>query len=87
MCVLSHDGGHDGQTWDFTGRGEGLRNTIDLRGRAGMQHGNALDGQLRRDPGFENDIRNHFGGKGFMTDADFAETVIRSTAKEAVVLN
>ncbi|MEM9081299.1 MAG: LamG-like jellyroll fold domain-containing protein, partial [Verrucomicrobiota bacterium] len=39
-CASCHnDGGHDGRTWDFTGFGEGLRNTIDLRGRGGPEHG------------------------------------------------
>ena len=29
-CASCHpDGGHDGQVWDFTDRGEGVRNTID----------------------------------------------------------
>jgi len=40
-CATCHlDGAHDGRTWDFTNRGEGFRNTTDLRGRAGMWHGN-----------------------------------------------
>lgn len=35
-CATCHlDGGHDGRTWDFGGRGEGLRNTTTLRGQAG----------------------------------------------------
>jgi len=39
-CASCHvDGGHDGRVWDFTGRGEGLRRTTDLRGRSGMGHG------------------------------------------------
>jgi YVTN family beta-propeller protein len=39
-CASCHnDGGHDGRTWDLSGFGEGLRNTITLRGRAGMGHG------------------------------------------------
>ena len=34
-CARCHnDGGHDGRIWDLTGMGEGLRNTISLRGRA-----------------------------------------------------
>ena len=37
-CASCHnDGAHDGRTWDFTGFGEGLRNTISLKGRAGLQ--------------------------------------------------
>ena len=39
-CASCHLGGdHDGRTWDFSDRGEGLRNTVDLRGRAGTAHG------------------------------------------------
>ena len=39
-CAACHnDGGHDGRVWDFTGFDEGLRNTIDLRGHGGMDHG------------------------------------------------
>ena len=34
-CATCHpDGEHDGLTWDFTARGEGLRNTVELRGGA-----------------------------------------------------
>ena len=37
-CASCHnDAGHDGRTWDLTGMGEGLRNTISLRGRAAGQ--------------------------------------------------
>ncbi|MFM8765559.1 MAG: PKD domain-containing protein, partial [Spartobacteria bacterium] len=40
-CASCHvDGGHDGRVWDFSGRGEGLRRTTDLRGRSGTGHGN-----------------------------------------------
>ncbi|MCB1032827.1 MAG: Ig-like domain-containing protein, partial [Acidobacteria bacterium] len=40
-CATCHvDGGHDGRVWDFTGRGEGFRNTTTLRGRSGTGHGN-----------------------------------------------
>src|SRR6185436_15909131 len=35
-CVSCHlDGDTDGRTWDFTDRGEGLRNTTTLQGRRG----------------------------------------------------
>ncbi|MGH8252048.1 MAG: galactose oxidase-like domain-containing protein, partial [Steroidobacteraceae bacterium] len=35
-CASCHnDGGHDGRVWDLSGFGEGLRNTVKLRGRAG----------------------------------------------------
>ncbi len=73
-CATCHlDGGHDGQTWDFTNRGEGLRNTTDLRGRAGTGHGPVhWTANFDEIQDFENDIRLHFGGSGFLTDEDFA---------------
>ena len=47
-CAACHnDGGHDGRTWDLTGFGEGLRNTVNLRGRAGAQ-GHSHDAQGQR---------------------------------------
>lgn len=75
-CATCHvDGGHDGRTFDFTGRGEGLRNTTDLRGRRGTGHGRVhWSANFDEIQDFENDIRNAFGGKGFMSDADFQRT-------------
>ena len=72
-CATCHiDGSHDGRTWDFTGRGEGLRNTTDLRGRRGTGHGFIhWSGNFDEVQDFENDIRNAFGGDGFMSDDDF----------------
>jgi hypothetical protein len=72
-CASCHlDGGEDGQVWDFTGRGEGLRDTITLRGRGGMRHGPVhWTGNFDEIQDFENDIRFHFRGLGFMSDADF----------------
>lgn len=75
-CATCHlDGAHDGRTWDFTGRGEGLRNTTTLVGRAGMMHGNVhWTGNFDEIQDFENDIRGAFGGAGFLDDAAFAAT-------------
>ena len=75
-CGTCHvDGGHDGRTFDFTGRGEGLRNTTDLRGRGGTGHGNVhWTANFDEIQDFENDIRGAFGGLGFLDDADFAAT-------------
>ncbi len=70
-CASCHpDGGHDGLVWDFTDRGEGLRNTIDLRGRGGVAHG-PLHWTANFDEvqDFENDIRLAFGGRGFLEQA------------------
>lgn len=75
-CASCHvDGASDGRVWDFSGRGEGLRNNIDLRGRAGTAHG-AVHWTANFDEiqDFENDIRAFFGGSGFLSDVDFAAT-------------
>jgi large repetitive protein len=68
-CALCHqDGGHDGRTWDFTNRGEGLRNTTNLRGRSGMAHGNVhWSGNFDEIQDFDIDMKNHFGGTGFIS--------------------
>jgi PKD repeat protein len=75
-CATCHaDGGHDGRTFDFTQRGEGFRNTTDLRGKSGTGHGAVhWTANFNEIQDFENDIRNAFGGTGFMSDADFAAT-------------
>ena len=69
-CASCHpDSGSDGRTWDFTDAGEGLRNTIDLRGRAGTAHG-PLHWSANFDEvqDFENDIVHGFGGTGLAVD-------------------
>lgn len=75
-CASCHlDGGHDGRTWDFTNRGEGFRNTTDLRGRAGTGHGNVhWSANFDEIQDFENDIRGFFGGSGFLSEGDFLAT-------------
>lgn len=72
-CASCHlDGDSDGRVWDFTDRGEGLRNTHSLQGRGGTDEGNVhWTGNFDEIQDFENDIRNSFGGAGFMTDAQF----------------
>lgn len=76
-CASCHtDGGHDGRVWDFTGRGEGLRRTTDLRGRSGTGHGNVhWAGNFDEIQDFEHDIRGAFGGEGFLplSPQQFAE--------------
>jgi hypothetical protein len=72
-CAHCHlEGMADLRTWDFTDRGEGLRNTIDLLGRAGMGHG-PLHWSANFDEvqDFEHDIRGPFAGTGLMRDEDF----------------
>jgi regulation of enolase protein 1 (concanavalin A-like superfamily) len=74
-CASCHvDGGSDGRVWDFTDRGEGLRRTTDLRGRRGMGHGFVhWSANFDEIQDFEHDIRSAFGGRGFMSDADFLD--------------
>ncbi|MGB6222656.1 Ig-like domain-containing protein [Haloferula sp.] len=75
-CATCHlDGDGDGRVWDFTDRGEGLRNTTDLRGRSGTGHGRMhWSANFDEVQDFENDIRNHFDGLGFMSQPDFEAT-------------
>jgi YVTN family beta-propeller protein len=70
-CVSCHPdgGGSDGRTWDFTHKGEGLRNTTDLRSRGGMAHGPVhWSANFDEIQDFENDIVNAFGGTGLAQD-------------------
>ncbi|GER18738.1 RICIN domain-containing protein [Variovorax boronicumulans] len=75
-CASCHaDGGDDGMVWDFTQRGEGLRRTISLQGRRGTSHGKLhWTANFDEVQDFENDIRNEFGGTGFLSNADWAAT-------------
>ncbi|MYE06676.1 MAG: PKD domain-containing protein, partial [Chloroflexi bacterium] len=75
-CASCHlDGGEDGTVWDFTDRGEGLRNSISLNGREGTRLGNLhWTANFDEVQDFENDIRNAFGGHGFMADTNFDAT-------------
>ena len=71
-CASCHsEGSHDGRTWDMTGRGEGLRNTISLIGRAGGQGRLHWSGNFDEVQDFEAQIRTLAGGTGLMTDAQF----------------
>lgn len=72
-CASCHnDGGQDGRTWDFTQFGEGLRNTITLRGHGGTAQGPLhWTGNFDEVQDFEGQIRNFARGTGLMNDADF----------------
>ena len=74
-CSSCHlDGAHDGRVWDKTASGEGLRNTISLLGHGGMSQGLVhWSGNFDEIQDFEHDIRNEFGGLGFLSDAQFDE--------------
>ncbi len=71
-CASCHnDGDGDGRTWDLTGFGEGLRNTVALRGRAGTQGLLHWSNNFNEVQDFEGQIRGLSGGTGLMADADF----------------
>ena len=71
-CASCHnDGGQDGRVWDLTGMGEGLRNTINLRG-PGAGHGRLhWTGNFDEVQDFEGQIRALAGGLGLMSDTAF----------------
>lgn len=74
-CASCHlDGDHDGRTWDFTSRGEGLRNTKALWAMAGQGplHWSANFDEVQD---FERDIRESMGGAGFLSEDDHLETL------------
>jgi hypothetical protein len=73
-CASCHlDGEHDGRTWDFTDRSEGLRNTTSLLGmdeRAGGPiHWSANFDEVQD---FEHDVRGPQAGAGFLSEAQWA---------------
>jgi DNA-binding beta-propeller fold protein YncE/cytochrome c peroxidase len=73
-CGTCHfEGIDDGRVFDFTSRAEGLRNTPSLLGRKGTGQGR-LDwsGNLDEVQDFEKQIRELFGGKGFIADDSLA---------------
>jgi YVTN family beta-propeller protein len=71
-CAACHnDGGQDGRTWDLTGFGEGLRNTVSLRGRAGGEGFLHWSDNFDEVQDFEGQIRALSGGSGLMADAAF----------------
>ncbi len=71
-CASCHlDGEGDNLVYDFTQRGEGRRNTIALQGSA--QHFPLhWSGNFDEVQDFENDIRLHQGGAGFLSESDWA---------------
>jgi regulation of enolase protein 1 (concanavalin A-like superfamily)/mono/diheme cytochrome c family protein len=69
-CASCHnDGDGDGRVWDFTGLGEGLRNTITLRGHGGTAQGPMhWSGNFDEVQDFDNQIRTFAGGTGLITN-------------------
>ncbi len=83
-CAGCHlDGEADHLTWDFTDRGEGLRNTISLVGRAAAHGPIHWSGNFDEVQDFEHDIRGPFGGTGLMDDADFNTGTRNTTLGDA----
>ena len=78
-CASCHqDGESDGRVWDFSDRGEGFRNTIDIIGRAGLKQGRLhWTGNFDEVQDFEGDIRKSFGGTGFLSDSLWEEGMLR----------
>lgn len=82
-CAHCHlEGESDHLTWDFTDRGEGMRNTTSLLGRAGSGHGPIhWSANFDEPQDFEHDIREHFAGEGFMSEEDYMATSPLGTPK------
>ncbi|MCY1060229.1 PKD domain-containing protein [Nannocystis sp. SCPEA4] len=72
-CAHCHlDGESDLQVWDFSERGEGLRDTAALLGHAGLGDGPIhWSANFDEVQDFEHDIRGGFGGAGLLDDADW----------------
>lgn len=78
-CASCHaDGADDGRVWDLTGFGEGVRNTVDLRGRGGVSFGGMLHWSANFDEvqDFEGQIRTLAGGTGLLTEAQFSSGTV-----------
>jgi mono/diheme cytochrome c family protein len=72
-CGSCHfEGVEDGRVYDFSTRGEGLRNTIALLGRSGTKQGRLnWTATVDEIQDFEHEIRDLFGGQGFIPDDVF----------------
>ena len=84
-CAVCHlDGFEDGRVWDFTDRGEGLRNTTSLLGRRGTGQGRLhWSANFDEVQDFEHDIRGAFGGTGFLPDDLFNQGTRNQTLGDA----
>lgn len=72
-CASCHqDGGQDGQVWDMTNFGEGLRNTISLNATSGTRFGNLhWSSNFDEVQDFELQIEALNGGDGLVPDQTF----------------
>lgn len=67
------EGIDDGRVYDFSSRGEGLRNTLSLLGLGGADRGRLnWTGNMDELQDFEHQIRDLFDGIGFISDDDLA---------------
>lgn len=74
-CASCHkEGDSDGRVWDLSGLGEGIRNTISLRGKGGAQGRLHWTQNFDEVQDFENQIRFLNAGLGLMDQADFDAT-------------
>ena len=75
-CASCHvDGGHDGRNWDLTNLGEGIRNTIDMRGKEGMKHGVLhWTGNFDEIHDFDIQLQKLNGGEGYRFITNNVET-------------
>jgi YVTN family beta-propeller protein len=86
-CASCHaDGGQDGRVWDFTGFGEGLRNTITLHGQAG-QGPLHWTGNFDEVQDFEGQIRSFAGGTGLIANGTPHPTLGTSNAGRSADLD
>ena len=71
-CASCHnDGDQDGRVWDLSGFGEGLRNTISVRGRKSSHGFLHWSNNFDEVQDFEGQIRGLAGGTGLMADSSF----------------
>ena len=84
-CGSCHfEGIDDGRVYDFSVRGEGLRNTLALLGRAGTAQGRLnWAATLDEVQDFEHQIRDLFGGRGFHARRRLPCRHARSTARRS----
>ena len=75
-CAHCHpDGRDDGVVWDFSDRGEGLRNTTSMEGLGSLKSGPLhWTGNFDEVQDFEQDIREAFGGLGFLSEEEWEDT-------------
>jgi predicted RecA/RadA family phage recombinase len=76
-CASCHDdGGHDGMTWDLTHMGEGLRNTLSLRGTSGTRFGNLhWSSNFDEVQDFEVQLEHLSGAEGLIPGQTFTDLV------------